>query len=239
MARVLRTALIASLLCALATWIITPSPSCRRAPPSTPLSRSPAIPSPLPGRRGRSSARWTVDRDIQGILLKPRGRGPFPEVVLGRGAGGNAQSYGRALGSMMRAWGWSVSRSITPRSRGAIGAQGTLLQQGASPVSAFRARGGHRSGAPPRRRRPARRRARSQHGSLRHHGVRRRLSRRRRRGVHTSGGSLRCRPPRGHPNPQRRAGPAHPAPYQWHTASWTTPSRSSSTDARLRPHRTP
>ncbi len=38
-------------------------------------------------------------------MLKPRGRGPFPAVLLSHAAGGNAQTYGRALGSVMRTWG--------------------------------------------------------------------------------------------------------------------------------------
>ena len=94
-----------------------------------------------------SGATWTLvgtldgtTVDLQGILLKPRGRGPFPAVVLSHGAGGNAQSYGRALGSVMRTWGLVCIAVNYTHVRGApLGAPGTLLQQGASPANAFRA----------------------------------------------------------------------------------------------------
>jgi len=143
MARVLRTALIASLLCALAAChrhsvIIVPG----NAPgdPALSIAGDP---------ESESGATWTLvgtldgtTVDLQGILLKPRGRGPFPAVVLSHGAGSNAQSYGRELGSVMRTWGlvciavnYTHSRGVP---HGAPGT-GTLLQQGASPANAFRA----------------------------------------------------------------------------------------------------
>ena len=142
MARALRTALIASLLCAPAAChrhCVTSVPG--RLPPAIPRSRSPVIPSRRPGRRGRSSARLDGTAvDLQGILLKPRGRGPFPAVVLSHGAGGNAQAYGRALGSVMRTWGLVCIAFNYSHARGApLGAPGTLLQQGASPANALRA----------------------------------------------------------------------------------------------------
>src|SRR6187401_3141959 len=105
MAHVLRTALIASLLCALA--------ACHRHSLTT-VPGAPGDPalSIAGDAESASGATWTLvgtldgtTVDLQGILLKPRGRGPFPAVVLSHGAGGNAQSYGRALGSMMRTWG--------------------------------------------------------------------------------------------------------------------------------------
>ena len=78
--------------------------------------------------------------ELQGILIKPRGRGPFPAVVLSHGAGGNAQSYGRALGGVMRTWGLvSIAPNYTHARGAPPGAPGTLLQQGASPANAFRA----------------------------------------------------------------------------------------------------
>ena len=94
-----------------------------------------------------SGATWTLvgtldgtTVDLQGILLKPRGRGPFPAVVLSHGAGGNAQSYGRELGSVMRKWGLVCIAVNYTHARGVpLGAPGTLLQQGASPANAFRA----------------------------------------------------------------------------------------------------
>ncbi len=141
MARVLRTALIASLLCALA--------ACHRHSPILVPASAPGDPalSIAGDPESASGATWTLvgtldgtTVDLQGILLKPRGRGPFPAVVLSHGAGGNAQSYGRALGSVMRTWGLVCIAVNYTHVRGALlGAPGTLLQQGASPVNAFRA----------------------------------------------------------------------------------------------------
>jgi dienelactone hydrolase len=60
--------------------------------------------------------------------------------VLSHGAGGNAQSYGRALGSVMRTWGLVCIAVNYTHARGAPrGDLGTLLQQGASPANALRA----------------------------------------------------------------------------------------------------
>ncbi len=141
MVRLLRTALIASLLCALA--------ACHHRSPTTVPASAPAGPalSIAGDPESESGATWTLvgtldgtTVDLQGVLLKPRGRGPFPAVVLSHGAGGNAQSYGRALGSVMRTWGLVCIAVNYTHARGAPpGAPGTLLWQGASPANAFRA----------------------------------------------------------------------------------------------------
>ena len=140
-ARVLRTVLIAALLCPL--WACHP-----RSPTLVPTSApgDPAL--AITGNpESASGATWTLvgtldgtTVDLQGILLKPRGRGPFPAVVLSHGAGGSARSYGLKLGSVMRTWGlvciavnYTHSRGVPP------GAPGMLLQQGASAANAFRA----------------------------------------------------------------------------------------------------
>jgi hypothetical protein len=139
--RVLRTALIAFLLCALA--------ACHRHSPTSVPTSAPGDPalSIAGDPESASGATWTLvgtlggtSVDLQGILLKPRGRGPFPAVVLSHGAGSNAQSYGRALGSVMRTWGLVCIAVNYTHARGAPpGAPGTLLQQGASTANAFRA----------------------------------------------------------------------------------------------------
>lgn len=60
--------------------------------------------------------------------------------MLSHGAGGNAQSYGRVLGSEMRTWGLVCIAVDYTHARGAPeSALGTLLQQGASPANVFRA----------------------------------------------------------------------------------------------------
>lgn len=141
MARVLRTALIASLLCALA--------ACQRHALRVVPAIAPGDPvlSIVGDPESASGATWTLvgtmdgtTVDLHGILLKPRGRGPFPAVVLSHGAGGNAQSYGRALGSVMRTWGLVCIAVNYTHARGApLGAPGTVFQQGASSANAFRA----------------------------------------------------------------------------------------------------
>ena len=140
MARVLRTVLIASLLCALA--------ACHRRPFSVPGS-TPHDPALLIAGdpESASGATWTLvgtldgtTVDLQGILLKPRGRGPFPAVVLSHGAGDNARSYGRELGSVMRTWGLVCIAVNYTHARGTpVGAPGTRLEQGASRANARRA----------------------------------------------------------------------------------------------------
>jgi dienelactone hydrolase len=73
-------------------------------------------------------------------LLKPRGRGPFPAVVLSHPAGGSAQTFGRELGAVMRKWGMVCIATNYTHARGVpIGTPGTMLEQGASPSNVFRA----------------------------------------------------------------------------------------------------
>jgi len=94
-----------------------------------------------------AGATWTLigtldgtSVNLQGILLKPRGRGPFPAVVLSHPAGGSAQSYGRALGAVMRKWGLVCIATNYTHARGVpSGTPGTLLEQGASRANVFRA----------------------------------------------------------------------------------------------------
>jgi len=140
MRRVLRTVLIASLVCGLA--------GCHHAPTIVPASApgDPAL-TTIGDPESANGATWTLvgtldgtTVDLQGVLLKPRGRGPFPAVVLSHGAGGNAESYGRAVGSVMRSWGLvSVAVNYTHARGVPLGAPGTLLEQGASTANAFRA----------------------------------------------------------------------------------------------------
>ena len=141
MARVIRIAVVAALL-----W---PLPACHHlAPDLVPLSGpgDPAL-SITGNPESASGATWALAGtlegttvDLQGILLKPRGRGPFPAVVLSHAAGGTAQKYGRELGSVMRKWGLVCIAVNYTHARGVpIGAPGTRLQQGASAANAFRA----------------------------------------------------------------------------------------------------
>jgi dienelactone hydrolase len=139
--RVGRTALIASVLCALA--------ACHSHSPLIVPASAPGDPtlSIAGDPESASGATWTLvgtldgtTVDLQGLLLKPRGRGPFPAVVLSHGAGGNAQTYGREVGRVMRGWGLVCITVNYTHSRGVpLGAPGRRLLQGASPANVFRA----------------------------------------------------------------------------------------------------
>lgn len=139
--RVLRAAVIISLswpLAGCARHSVTVLPPRAPGDPALRIAGDPA---------SASGASWTLlgtlegtTVDLQGILLKPRGRGPFPAVVLSHGAGTNAESYGAALGREMRAWGLvSIAVNYTHARGVPLGAPGTLFDQGASAANAFRA----------------------------------------------------------------------------------------------------
>lgn len=87
-------------------------------PPSA--QRMPATPPQPEGRSmpGKPSAeikgfqldgeRWTYrdgDLVMDGILMKPAGKGPFPAVLISHGMGGNAQSFGSMKAREMVQWG--------------------------------------------------------------------------------------------------------------------------------------
>jgi len=142
MVRVLRSGLLVFVLCGLtACHHRTPGIPAPASPPGAPLLTIAGDPESAAG------AIWTltgtlenVRVDLQGILLKPRGRGPFPAVVLSHPAGGSAQSYGRELGAVMRKWGMVCIATNYTHARGVpVGTPGTLLEQGASPPNVFRA----------------------------------------------------------------------------------------------------
>src|SRR5436190_14453421 len=118
-----------------------------RGPEGTPSLRSGPALIITGDAESAAGAAWTLigmfdgtSVDLQGILLKPRGRGPFPAVVLSHPAGGTAQSYGRELGAVMRKWGLVCIAADYTHARGvARAAPETLLEQGASPTNTFRA----------------------------------------------------------------------------------------------------
>lgn len=140
MAHVLRAVLIVALSCAL--------PACHRHAATSVPARVPGEPAlTIVGEpESESGATWTLRGtlegstvDLAGVLLKPRGRGPFPAVVLSHGAGGNAVSYGRALGRVMRTWGLVCIAVDYTHARGVRLVPGTLREQGASRTNALRA----------------------------------------------------------------------------------------------------
>ena len=150
----LRTPLLVMLLCALTGCHRLVSPVSVPALPSAPNAPALTITGDPESADG---ATWTLIGtldgtrvDLEGILLKPRRRvffffrprqrGPFPAVVLSHGAGGNAPSYGQALGAVMRQWGLVCIAINYTHARGVpMGAPGNILQQGNSKANVFRA----------------------------------------------------------------------------------------------------
>jgi dienelactone hydrolase len=117
---------------------------------------SPTAPSPSPVGRGfvlqgdpesAQGATWTytgvldgVTFDLQGILLKPTGAGPFGAVIISHGAGGNAGALPRTLAIEMRRWGLvGIATNYTHSAGVPIGAPGTPSDPGASDANVQRA----------------------------------------------------------------------------------------------------
>lgn len=59
-----------------------------------------------------NGARWTytepgsVNYNLEGILYKPAGTGPFPGIVINHGTGGSAYSYSKSIAKKMVTWGY-------------------------------------------------------------------------------------------------------------------------------------
>jgi dienelactone hydrolase len=78
--------------------------------------------------------------DLQGILLKPAGAGPFPAVVISHGAGGNASGYARMIAAEMVRWGVvGIAVNYTHAGGAAVGAPGGAGDPGASDANIIRA----------------------------------------------------------------------------------------------------
>lgn len=110
--------------------------------PSPTLSPSPAGAALVLDGDPESSqgATWTyrgsldgVTVDLQGILLKPAGSGPFGAVVISHGAGGNVSAYSRSIAVEMRRWGLvAIATNYTHAGGVPIGSPGTANDPGAS-----------------------------------------------------------------------------------------------------------
>jgi dienelactone hydrolase len=93
-------------------------------------------------------ATWTyqataggVTYDLQGILFKPAGNGPFPAVIVSHGAGGNASGYSRVVAQRMVSWGVvAIATNYTHAGSVPIGLPGTSSEPGASVANVARAR---------------------------------------------------------------------------------------------------
>lgn len=92
-------------------------------------------------------ATWTyrettggVNYDLQGILLKPAGPGPFPAVIISHGVGGNVESYSRGVAMDMVPWGLvAIATNYTHAGGVPIGAPGTVNDLGSSEANVLRA----------------------------------------------------------------------------------------------------
>jgi dienelactone hydrolase len=98
--------------------------------------------------KGTNGATWTyratvggVGYDLQGVLYKPSGAGPFPAIVISHGNGGSANVYSRGIARTMVGWGLvAIATNYTHAAGVPIGAPGTADEPGASPANILRAR---------------------------------------------------------------------------------------------------
>lgn len=95
----------------------------------------------------KHGAAWTyqdtsngIVYDLEGVLYKPNGLGPFPAVVLSHGLGGNAASYCGLLAEEMRSWGLvCIATNYTHAGGVRIGEPGSASEMGASEANILRA----------------------------------------------------------------------------------------------------
>lgn len=122
-------------------------------PPTT--ATSPSTPTGLSGQfvlqgdpESSAGAPWTyrgsvegVTVDLQGTLVKPRGAGRWPAVIVSHGAGGNAAGYSRSIATEMVQWGLvCIATNYTHAGGVAAGAPGNASEPGASRANIIRAR---------------------------------------------------------------------------------------------------
>jgi dienelactone hydrolase len=112
--------------------------------PSTPSNSALSIQGNPESPQG---ATWTyrdtiggVNYDLQGILLKPAGSGPFPAVIISHGVGGNVENYSRGVAQDMVPWGLvAIATNYTHAGGVPIGAPGTASEPGSSEANVLRA----------------------------------------------------------------------------------------------------
>ncbi|MDP3915442.1 MAG: dienelactone hydrolase family protein [Bacteroidota bacterium] len=83
-----------------------------------------------------------VNFDLEGILLKPKGDGPFPAVIISHGKGGNAYGYSQTIAKEMVKWGYvCIATNYTHSKDVPVGQPGTSdpVNFGASAVNIQRA----------------------------------------------------------------------------------------------------
>ena len=121
---------------------------------SSQVGPTPTEPDLLPGLAisgdptSSDGATWTykdrvsgITYDLQGILLKPHGAGPFPAVIISHGAGGSAEGYGRSIARVMVEWGLvCIATNYTHSEAVSVGSPGGPADAGASAANVARAR---------------------------------------------------------------------------------------------------
>ena len=118
-----------------------------RSSPTAPSTPAPSSAFILQGDpESAQGATWTyrgtldgVMFDLQGILFKPAGAGPFGAVIISHGAGGNVGALPRTLAIEMRRWGLvGIATNYTHSAGVPIGAPGTANDPGASDANVQR-----------------------------------------------------------------------------------------------------
>ena len=131
------------------SWLLIAAACGGGGDPATPAEPTAVVGFQLSGDPEQSNgATWTyratangVAYDLQGILYKPRGAGPFPAVIISHGAGGNVNAYSRGVASTMVQWGLvAIATNYTHAAGVPLGAPGLATDEGASTANIQRAR---------------------------------------------------------------------------------------------------
>src|SRR5690349_21306113 len=130
--------------------VLAAAMACHPTSPVAPTPVTPLAGFALTGDpESTGGATWTyrgtradVSYDLQGILLKPHGSGPFPAVIISHGAGGSAGGYSRSVAQVTVGWGLvSIATNYTHADLSVpIGSPGTASDIGASVANVQRAR---------------------------------------------------------------------------------------------------
>jgi dienelactone hydrolase len=123
--------------------------ACRDSSPGAPTGPDGILGFTLIGDPAFSGgATWTyrareagITYDLQGILLKPAGAGPFPAVIISHGNGSNAGGYSLGVARVMVGWGLvCIATNYTHAGGVPIGSPGTASEAGATQNNVRRAR---------------------------------------------------------------------------------------------------
>lgn len=120
-------------------------PQASPPPSATPEKAKPASGSSTKGFE-LNGDRWSYadgSFQMEGILLKPEGKGPFPAVLISHGMGGNAQGFGMQKAREMVQWGMvciapSYTHSGAGGDRSAMGASAENLRRASTCLEILR-----------------------------------------------------------------------------------------------------